>query len=288
MLLVSGMQKKRRPVVDYIEKVQRTVTPYMRADLVDWLVDLAVRYDLLSDTLHLCVSYIDKYLSVKPVIQSNLMLLGVSSMFIASKYEEIDPPSLKDFCDITDNICDQTEVVKMEAKILKSLNFEMGNPTAITFLRVFLGSVSEKQKTPNLKIEFLASYFAELSLLDYDCIRFLPSIVAASAIFLARFIIEPEVHPWTSSLCECSGYKPVELKECVLILHNLYLSRKAESFQAVKKKYKQHKFKFVANLPSPPHVPSYYFEDHSHIDEGKLNPKPDEISKPSAQSTMIP
>jgi len=45
----------------------------------------------------------------------------------------------------------------------------------------------------------------------------------------------------TPSLSECSGYKPAELKECVLILHDLYLLRKAASFKAVRDKYKQKK-----------------------------------------------
>ncbi|TKY75009.1 putative cyclin-A3-1 [Spatholobus suberectus] len=258
-------QRKRRPMIDYMEKIQKEVTATMRGILVDWLVEVAEEYRLLSDTLHLCISYIDRFLSVNPMSKSRLQLLGVSSMLIASKYEEIDPPRVDAFCNITDDTYHKAEVVKMEADILKSLNFEMGNPTVNTFLRRFADAASENQKTPNLQIEFLGSYLAELSLLDYDCLKFLPSIVAASVIFLARFIIWPEVHPWVNIfyffLCECSGYKPVELKECVLILHDLYLSRKAVSFQAVREKYKQHKFKYVANLPSPPYVPSCYFED---------------------------
>ncbi|NP_001237765.1 putative cyclin-A3-1 [Glycine soja] len=255
------MQKKRRPMVNYIEKFQKIVTPTMRGILVDWLVEVAEEYKLLSDTLHLSVSYIDRFLSVNPVTKSRLQLLGVSSMLIAAKYEETDPPSVDEFCSITDNTYDKAEVVKMEADILKSLKFEMGNPTVSTFLRRYANVASDVQKTPNSQIEHLGSYIGELSLLDYDCLRFLPSIVAASVIFLAKFIIWPEVHPWTSSLCECSGYKPAELKECVLILHDLYLSRKAASFKAVREKYKHQKFKCVANLPTPPYVPSCYFED---------------------------
>ncbi|KAK7352456.1 hypothetical protein VNO80_17878 [Phaseolus coccineus] len=288
-LRAMEIQTKRRPMVNYMDKVQLVVTTNMREILVDWLVDVAEEYKLLSETLHLSVSYIDRFLSVSPVTKSRLQLLGVSSMLIASKYEETNPPRVEKFCSITDNTYEKKEVVKMEAEILQSLNFEMGNPTAITFLkyelytemgisnffgmkliglngydycfRRFLGVASVNQKTPNLKVEFLSFYLAELSLLDYDCIRFLPSIVAASALFLASFIISPEVHPWTSSLREWSGYKPVELKVCVLTLHDLYFSRKASSFRSVRDKYKQHKFKYVANLPSPPHVPSYYFED---------------------------
>lgn len=150
-------------------------------------------------------------------------------------------------------------VLKMEADILKTLNFEMGNPNVITFLKSFVGIASENQKTSNLQFEYLCNYLADICLLDYECIRFLPSVVAASVIFLARFILRPGVHPWTSSLCECLGYKSSELEECVMILHDLYLSRRAASFKAVREKYKQQKFKYVANLPSPPEIPNYYF-----------------------------
>lgn len=45
----------------------------------------------------------------------------------------------------------------------------------------------------------------------------------------------------TSSLSESLGYKSVELEECVLILHDIYLSRKAGSLKAVREKYKQHR-----------------------------------------------
>ncbi|KAK7390451.1 hypothetical protein VNO78_25761 [Psophocarpus tetragonolobus] len=255
------MQRNRRPIIHYLEKVQRKVTITMRAILVDWLVEVAEEYKLLPDSLHLSVSYIDRFLSLSPVSKSRLQLLGISSMLIAAKYEETDPPSVDAFCNITDNTYSKAQVVEMEADILKSLKFEMGNPTVNTFLRRFAEVASENQITPNLQLDFLIGYLAELSLLEYDCLRFLPSIVAASAVFLARFIILPGENPWISSLCECSGYRPAELKECVLILHDLYLSRKAGSFKAIRQKYKQHKFKYVANLPSPPHVPSYYFED---------------------------
>jgi len=71
-------------MVDYLEKVQKLVTPTMRAILVDWLVEVGEEYKLLPDTLHLSVSYIDRFLSINPVTKSKLQLLGVSSMLIAS------------------------------------------------------------------------------------------------------------------------------------------------------------------------------------------------------------
>lgn len=56
--------------------------------------------------------------------------------FMNRKYEEIKPPNVEDFCYITDSTYTKEEVVKMEADVLKSLKFEMGNPTLKTFLRL--------------------------------------------------------------------------------------------------------------------------------------------------------
>jgi hypothetical protein len=48
----------------------------------------------------------------------------------------------------------------------------------------------------SLLFEFLGSYLAELSLLDYCCLGYLPSLVAASVVFLARLTIDPYSNPW--------------------------------------------------------------------------------------------
>jgi hypothetical protein len=48
----------------------------------------------------------------------------------------------------------------------------------------------------SLLFEFLGSYLAELSLLDYGCLGYLPSLVAASVVFLARLTIDPHSNPW--------------------------------------------------------------------------------------------
>ncbi|KAJ9166296.1 hypothetical protein P3X46_021071 [Hevea brasiliensis] len=255
------MDPKRRPLPDYIEKVQKDVSPNMRGILVDWLVEVAEEYKLVSDSLYLTITYIDRFLSLNVLNRQKLQLLGVSSMLIASKYEEISPPNVEDFCYITDNTYTKEEVVKMEADILKSLKFELGSPTVKTFLRRFTRVAQEDYKSLNLQFEFLGYYLAELSLLDYNCVKFLPSLVAASVIFLVRFITKQKMHPWSLTLQHYSGYKPSDLKECVLIIHDLYLSRRGGGLQAVREKYKQHKFKCVASMPSPPEVPASFFED---------------------------
>ncbi|XP_065853678.1 cyclin-A3-4-like [Euphorbia lathyris] len=259
-LLKLEADPEKRPLPDYIETVQKDVTANMRGILVDWLVEVAEEYKLVSDTLHMTISYVDRFLSLNVLNRQKLQLLGVSSMLIAAKYEEINPPNVEDFCYITDNTFTKEEVVKMEADILKSLKFELGSPTIKTFLRKHTRVAQEDYKSLNLQLEFLGYYLAELSLLDFNCVKFLPSLVAASAIFLARFTIRPKMHPWNTSLEQCTGYKSCDLKECVLIIHDLYLSRKGAGLHAVRDKYKQHKFKCVATMPSSPEIPASFFQ----------------------------
>ncbi|XP_057964483.1 putative cyclin-A3-1 [Malania oleifera] len=253
------IEENRRPLANYMEKVQNDVTANMREILVDWLVEVAEEYKLVSDTLYLTVSYIDRYLSSNALNRSKLQLLGVSSMLVASKYEEISPPHVEDFCYITDNTYTKEEVVTMERDVLKFFNFEMGSPTTKTFLRSFTRVAQENCKSADLPFEFLGCYLAELSLLDYGCLRFLPSMIAASAIFLSRFTIQPHAHPWSLALQHYSGYTPSDLKECILAIHDLQLSRKG-ALRAVRDKYKQHKFKCVAVWSSPSEIPTSYFK----------------------------
>ncbi|KAJ1294574.1 hypothetical protein BS78_01G155400 [Paspalum vaginatum] len=254
-------QAKRRPAADYIAAVQIDVTPNMRAILVDWLVEVAEEYKLVSDTLYLTVSYIDRFLSAKTLNRQRLQLLGVSAMLIASKYEEISPPNVEDFCYITDNTYTKREVVKMESDILNFLKFEMGNPTTKTFLRMFIRSAQEdSKKNPSLSLEFLGSYLAELSLLDYGLLRFLPSLVAASVVFVAKLTLDPHTHPWSKRMQTLTGYKPSELKDCATAIHELQLNLKCSSMVAIREKYKQHRFKGVSALLPPVEIPASYFK----------------------------
>ncbi|XP_068475812.1 putative cyclin-A3-1 isoform X1 [Phaseolus vulgaris] len=284
-----------RPMPDYVQKVQNDVDDNMRGLLVDWLVEVAEEYELVSDTLYFCVAYIDRFLSLNVLSRERLQLLGVAAMLIASKYEEVKPPEVEDFCYITDNTYSKEEVVNMEADVLMALKFELGAPTVRTFLRCvsllilwacsvdlscfscfllacwftlyalrwcrrFCGVGQVGVDTSDLQFEFLSCYLAELSLLDYYCVKFLPSLVAASVVFLARFMLSTRTHPWNSALHQLTKYKPADLKECILNIHDLYLRRRGPSLEAVREKYKQHKFKCVATTPSPPEIPLSFFE----------------------------
>ena len=83
----------------------------MRAILIDWLVEVHLKFKLLQETLFLTINIIDRFLERVTLSKSKLQLLGVTALFIASKYEEIYPPELKDFIYITDRAYSKEELL---------------------------------------------------------------------------------------------------------------------------------------------------------------------------------
>lgn len=71
----------------------------------------------------------------QPVSRNKLQLVGVTSMLIASKYEEMYAPEVADFVYITDNAYTKKEIRDMEGIILRTLDFSVGKPLCLHFLR---------------------------------------------------------------------------------------------------------------------------------------------------------
>ena len=121
---------------DYLA-VQTEILPRMRAVLIDWLIGVHLQFHLLQETLYTTVAILDRYLQhdVKKISRSKLQLVGVASMLIAAKYEEIYAPEVKDFVYITDRAYSERDILRMEIRILAVLHFNLGRPLPLHFLR---------------------------------------------------------------------------------------------------------------------------------------------------------
>ena len=69
------------------------------------------------------------------VQRSELQLVGVTAMLLASKYEEMYAPEIGDFVYITDNAYTKQKIRATEQKMLKALDFDISNPLCLHFLR---------------------------------------------------------------------------------------------------------------------------------------------------------
>lgn len=81
-------------------------------------------------TLWLTLSILDRFLERKNISRKRLQLVGVSAMFIATKFEEIDPPSMRELILLTKNACSEGELLHMEILILRTLDFVLRTPCA--------------------------------------------------------------------------------------------------------------------------------------------------------------
>ncbi|KAA3476790.1 cyclin-A1-4-like [Gossypium australe] len=288
-------EAKKRLSTDFMDMVQKDINANMRAILIDWLVEVSYgrlqntravyviqeitlssycfrdifvteEYRLVPETLFLTVNYIDRYLSGNSINRQQLQLLGVACMMIASlfhvsKYEEVSAPQVEEFCYVTDNTYCKDEILQMESSVLNYLKFEMTVPTTKFFLRQFVCAAEMINQVQLLQFECLANYIAELSLLEYTMLHYAPSLIAASAAFLARFILSPSRKPWDSVLGHYTLYQPSDFGNCVKALHHLYRNGGGANLPAIREKYSQHKYKFVAKKYCPASIPEEFFQD---------------------------
>lgn len=79
------------------------MTVEMRQILIDWLIDVHQSFNLKEQTLHLALSYLNQYSAIAEISKHDYQLAGVACLWIASKYEEIYPPRMSHFVQVTDN-----------------------------------------------------------------------------------------------------------------------------------------------------------------------------------------
>ena len=106
----------------------------MRRTLIDWLVDVHLKYKLLPETLFICVNLIDRFSSKSLIKRKDYQLVGVTCMLLAAKYEEIYPPYVDNFVYITDHAYRREQIIEKEREILEELDFDLTFVTPYRFL----------------------------------------------------------------------------------------------------------------------------------------------------------
>jgi cyclin B len=221
---------------------QRDINEKMRAILIDWLIEVHLKFKLLPETLFLCVNLIDRYLERTQVERHRLQLVGVSAMLVACKYEEIYSPEVRDFVYITDRAYTQDEILAMERSILAKLEYNITTPSPFRFLERF-GNLAGLDDQSQL----LSQYLCELALVEYKMLRYPPSLLAAASIYLTLKIARRDV-VWPAVLAEHSTYNDIALRQCAKDLCILLQGVDKCTLQAVCKKFSLPKFGEVAKI----------------------------------------
>lgn len=150
--ILNNLIEKSQDVSDALKN--HLITFNLRAKMVDWMIEVLSSYKMSEDAFFKSTKYMDLFFkrTERKLEVSDLHLIGVASMFIASKYEEIYPLKLNT---LYDKICrkkfSKREIIDMEQEILASLEFELQQTTCLDIVRHILGTSSFIQ----LKCKFL-------------------------------------------------------------------------------------------------------------------------------------
>jgi len=221
---------------------QTDINEKMRAILVDWMVDVHMKFKLNEETLFLSVNILDRFLEKEVVMRQKLQLVGVTAMLIASKYEEIYPPEIKDFVYISDNAYTKPEVLQMEQFILKTLNYDLNPPSAYRFLMRY-----SKRLSPGTRAHNMSLYLIELALMEYKFLKYRPSILASAALYLSNRLLNKD-NMWDQKIGDHIGYKEPMIKPCAKELAAIMQGVVKTSLQAVKRKYSLPQYMEVSNI----------------------------------------
>lgn len=126
--------------------LQQEINPKMRRTLIDWLVDVHLKYKLLPETLFICVNLIDRFSGKSLIKRKDYQMVGVTCLLIAAKYEEIYPPYVDNFVYITDHAYRREQIIEKEREILKDLAFEVTFVSSYRFLERY-GKIAESSET---------------------------------------------------------------------------------------------------------------------------------------------
>jgi len=233
-------------------KTKPEINGKMRAILIDWLIQVHQRFSLLQETLYLTIAILDRYLSHRcgEIKRKKLQLVGVSCMWIASKYEEMYAPEINDFVYITDNAYTSLEIRSMELDILRTLDFNLGKPLPLHFLRR-----NSKAAGVDAKQHNFAKFFMEMTLQEYSFVHISPSELAAAALCLSCRVVNEDAEEtgdklkWEEKMVHYSGYKESDLESLMASIASFVVKSETSKLNFVKQKYQSSKFMRISASP---------------------------------------
>ncbi|ORY00640.1 B-type cyclin [Basidiobolus meristosporus CBS 931.73] len=200
------LEQKMKPNPNYMS-CQSELEWHMRGILLDWLVQVHERFGMLQETLFLSVNYIDRFLSLKEVSIEKLQLVGTTALFIAAKYEEIAAPTLNEMIYMVAGTYTCDELKKAERFMINLLNYELGFPGPLSFLRRI-----SKADHYDPQVRTLAKYLIEVTIM-YECfIEYTSSLIAAAGYYLSMVMLGKST--WTLVHEHYSGFDEEALLPC--------------------------------------------------------------------------
>ena len=117
------------------------ITSIVRTRMIDWMIEVCSVFYFMDETFFLSVNILDKFLQKAKKIYNNtdIHLIGITSMFTASKFQEIYPQTLKNFVHkVAHDMFTVDQIKTMENIIITDIGTEVLVSTSIyDFLKTY-------------------------------------------------------------------------------------------------------------------------------------------------------
>ncbi|KAK9520582.1 hypothetical protein VZT92_020457 [Zoarces viviparus] len=195
----------------------RHFTDLTRSVLVDWLIQVHELMHFQEETLYLAIHLVNRSLRAIKITTVNLQLLGMVCLFLAAKMEECLLPEVSGLCFLMDHTYTKHQLLRMERKVLLGLKFDLSYCPPLHFL-LLLASVARC----SAKAVWMARYLLELSLLEGQCVLFLPVQLAGAALCVSRQVLqEPSTPGGEAAWCLASSVHVGSETALLRIMHIL-------------------------------------------------------------------
>ena len=231
---------------NYLE-YQPEINEKMRAILIDWLIDVNNRFHYKEETLYTTIYIMDRYLSKKVIKRKRFQLLGITSLFIASKLNEIYFRRISDYSFISDNTYTQDEIKIMEEDISKTLNFDFLFPSPLSFFEILSKKLGIYE---DLNSYYYGQCLMQTFLMDIRSLNYSYSTIACTCCYIVMKFYKNENY----KICYNSKFYTVKkiniysdinsyiIKECAKNICSVISEYFNSNIQATFNKFKDYQF----------------------------------------------
>jgi cyclin B len=160
---------------------QTEINQDMRSILIDWLIDVHNKLSFKEETIYIAIYIMDSYLSKKFIQRKRFQLLGITSLILASKLNEIYIRRISDYVFITDKAYTVDEIKYMEEDISKTLNFKFLVPSSLSFYEIISEKIGIHEDSDKFRFgEFLIQSF----LIDFRSLYYSYSTISCACCYI--------------------------------------------------------------------------------------------------------
>ncbi|RZB98453.1 putative cyclin-B3-1 isoform B [Glycine soja] len=238
--LYYWVTEAHNPLLANYMSIQTDISPPLRGILINWLIEVHFKFDLMPETLYLTVTLLDQYLSLVTIKKTDMQLVGLTALLLASKYEDFWHPRVKDLISISAESYTRDQMLGMEKLILRKLKFRLNAPTPYVFMVRFL-----KAAQSDKKLEHMAFFLVDLCLVEYEALAFKPSLLCASALYVARCTLQI-TPPWTPLLHKHARYEVSQIRDCADMILKFHKAAGVGKLKVIYEKYSRQELSRVA------------------------------------------